>query len=54
MGDLDGLFTGWYKSGQMWGKGTMKYGNKVGKWTYYNENGSVKEVKDCDKGECDE
>ena len=32
----------------------MKEGIEVGKWIYYNENGSVKEIKDCNKGECDD
>ena len=35
-------------------EGTYKDGNDVGKWTYYNKDGSVREVKDCDKGECDD
>ena len=34
--------------------GKIKDGKKVGKWTDYNEDGSIKDIKDCDKGECDE
>ena len=53
-GRKGGLWTKWYKNGKKWVKGTVKEGVEVGKWIYYNDNGSVKEIKDCDKGECDD
>ena len=38
------LLTSWYENGQMKREETYKDGYRVGKWTYYNEDGSVNEV----------
>ena len=43
----DGLWTYWYENGNKKEEGTYEYyGRRVGKWTFYNEDGSVKEVKE--------
>ena len=49
-----GLFTEWYENGQKSSEQLFKDGNEVGKSTYYNKDGSVEIIKDCDKGECDD
>ena len=51
---MNGVLTSYYENGQKKEEGMVDNGTPVGKWTYYNEDGSVKEVKDCDKGECDD
>ena len=45
-GKEDGLYTGWYENGQKRLEGTYKDGEKDGKWIYYNEDGTVKEVEE--------
>jgi len=45
-GELNGLTTSWYRSGEKLEEGTYKDGVKVGKWIYFNEDGSIKEVKE--------
>jgi len=40
------LWTFWNKNGQKIREGTAKDGKPYGKWTYFNEDGSVKEVKE--------
>jgi antitoxin component YwqK of YwqJK toxin-antitoxin module len=52
-GKLDGKRTSWYENGQKKYEVTYKDGEKVGLWTSYNRDGTVEEVKDCDKGECE-
>ena len=63
-GKLDGLWTVWYDNGKKEEEGTYRGGLRVGNWTtywwvgrkkevtFYNEDGYVKEVKDCDKEDC--
>ena len=55
-GKMDGLWTWWWEwtGDEKKFEKTYKDGNEIGKSTYYNEDGSVREVKDCDKGECDD
>ena len=53
-GQLDGLYTEWYWRGQKYSEGNYKEEFRDGKWTYYNKDGSVKEIKDYDKDEYDE
>ena len=43
---LIGLYIEWYKNGQKKKEGNYKDENKIGKWTFYNEDGSVKKVKE--------
>ena len=54
----DGLWTKWYENGQKEEEGMVLsddgYIKLIGKWTYYNKDGSVKEIKDYDKDEYDE
>ena len=52
-GKLDGKRTSWYENGQKKYEVTYKDGEKVGLWTSYNRDGTVEEVKDCDKVECE-
>ena len=40
-----GRWTAWYENGQKEYEGTYKDGERDGKWIWYNEDGSVKEVK---------
>ena len=42
----NGKRTKWYENGQKQYEGTFKDGKPVGKWTYYNENGSVDKVEE--------
>ena len=42
----DGLWIYWYENGQKNFEETWKDGKQVGKWTSYNEDGSIKEVKE--------
>ena len=51
-GRLDGKWTSWYENGQKKREGIFKDHSRVGKWTDFNENGTVKEVRDCDKVDC--
>ena len=55
-GKRDGSWTWWWEwtGDEKKFEKTYKDGNEVGKSIYYNEDGSVREVKDCDKGECDD
>ena len=44
MGSLYGgmrMATNWYENGQKKTKGSFQDGEKVGKWTYWRENGQV-------------
>ena len=43
-GKKDGLETTWHENGQKMYEGTYVYGIEVGKWTAYNEDGTVKTV----------
>jgi antitoxin component YwqK of YwqJK toxin-antitoxin module len=43
-GYKNGLLTSWYPNGQKEYEGTFKDGYRLGKWTYYNEDGSLNEV----------
>ena len=45
-GKLKRLLISRYENGRKEYQGTYKDGNVVGKWTTYNKNGSVKEVKE--------
>ena len=42
----DGFWTVWYENGKKKAEGNYKNGDQVGKWTIYNEDGSVKFVKE--------
>ena len=46
----DGLLVGkwntWYMSGQKWIEGSHKNNKRNGEWTFYNEDGTVYEVKE--------
>jgi antitoxin component YwqK of YwqJK toxin-antitoxin module len=42
----DGIWTEWYVNGRKKKEGNYKNGDQVGKWTIYNEDGSVKLVKE--------
>ena len=57
-GERVGLWTKWYENGQKEEEGMVLsddgYIKLIGKWTYYNKDGSVKEIKDYDKDEYDE
>ena len=43
---LEGLWVSYYDNGQKKEEGVYKNGREVGKWTFYNGDGSVKEVKE--------
>ena len=45
-GKRDGLFTGWYENGQKEVEGTHNNEKQVGKWTFYNEDGTINKVKE--------
>jgi len=49
-GRQEGLWIGWHENGLKVAVGTWKKGIEVGKWTFYNEDGTVKEVKDFSDG----
>jgi len=46
----DGLLVGkwntWYMSGQKWIEGSHKNNKRNGEWTFYNEDGTVYEIKE--------
>ena len=46
----DGLLVGkwntWYMSGQKWIEGYHKNNKRNGEWTFYNEDGTVHEIKE--------
>ena len=42
----EGPWVSYYDNGQKKEEGMYKNGFEVGKWTFYNEDGSVKEVKE--------
>jgi hypothetical protein len=44
----DGRFVQWHPNGQPAIEGAFKEGRKVGKWTYYDENGKKTEEKTFD------
>ena len=50
----DGYVKVWFEDGQKKLEGTYNNGERNGKWTYYNFDGSVREVKDYDKDDYDE
>ena len=45
-GKQEGLSTEWYETGEKEVEGTHNNEKQVGKWTYYNRDGTVKEVKE--------
>ena len=45
-GEKDGHWTEWYKNGQKKNEGAYNDSKKIDKWIYYNEDGSVKRVKE--------
>ena len=38
--------TDWYENGQKEKEGNLEGGKEVGKWTYYNEDGTIEKVKE--------
>ena len=42
---LEGPWVSYYDNGQKKEEGMYKDGFEVGKWIYYNEDGSIKEIK---------
>ena len=45
-GKRDGLFTDWYENGQKEKEGNLEGGKEVGKWTYYNGDGTIEKIKE--------
>ena len=45
-GKGEGLRTSWWENGQKFSEGNYKDSKPVGKWTHYNKDGTIKEVKE--------
>ena len=46
LGKPNGLLIYWFENGSRMRKGNLKNGLQIGRWTYFNEDGTVKKIID--------